>query len=388
VLRASRLSSVVVLLLFVASCGAATKHSTPGTHREQPASTTQSNAASSNEFAGVVSDCEQSGGSALLPGSGGQDASAVPDNTPAVCGCWTQWMASNLSSTDQTAIVTSVDESESFTGATLTNIPLLGQIGTALSSCDLGRTPPPSSSSGGTSASSSGAAPASVGGCGTVLVPGGHAQLTITDRTVSCATALPLVRAFVTAQQAHLNSSTSTFEPSMNIQGWNCGVNAEPELSCEKGNTDTHSSGIYFLAPVRYTEPSARQPSVSPTVAAGIMVEKLGSLLGAQPAGASSYESCSLSGQSADITVSLLYLGTKLPCSTVTTLAQDSYGEGSWSLVPAGAIANQGTGVCNYMGSGRLTRSDNISVAALKGPTATDLCSALAASGNWIPQAG
>jgi hypothetical protein len=153
VLRALRLSSVVVLLLLVAGCGGATKHSASNTRSAATASTTQSNAASSNEFARVVSDCEQLGGSALLPGSGGQDASALPDNTPAVCGCWTQWMASNLSSTDQTAVVTSVDESASLTSATLTDIPLLGELGSALSSCDLGQTPPPIGNGSSTSSS-------------------------------------------------------------------------------------------------------------------------------------------------------------------------------------------------------------------------------------------
>jgi len=160
VLRALRLSSVVVLLLLVAGCGGATKHSASNTRSAATASTTQSSDGSSNQLAGVVSACEQSGGSALLPGSGGQDASSLPDDTSAVCGCWTQWMASNLSSTDQTAIATSVDESGSLIGATLTDIPLLGELGTALSSCDLGQTPAPSGngppSSGATAPTSTG----------------------------------------------------------------------------------------------------------------------------------------------------------------------------------------------------------------------------------------
>lgn len=65
----------------------------------------------------------------------------MPDNTPAVCGCWTDWMQANLSSTDQATIAASVQQSGSV--VPLTDISLLGELTTAQQSCDLGQTPAP-----------------------------------------------------------------------------------------------------------------------------------------------------------------------------------------------------------------------------------------------------
>ena len=276
-LRALRLSSVVMLLLLVVGCGGAPKHSASNTRSAATASTTQSSDGSSNQLAGVVSACERSGGSALLPGSGGQDSSSLPDDTTAVCGCWTQWMASNLSSTDQTAIAASVDESGSLTGATLTDIPLLGELGTALSSCDLGQTPAPNdagsptsganapSSTGqtstapngqGTGANGSGESGSGAGAldkaptfgppCGTVT--GGHddyqgLKLTVYAGTgVPCATAKTVI-ADLSAGNAQNHPGPSSEQSYFSVAGWRCVYGNMDSQPCSKGRLYIEADG-------------------------------------------------------------------------------------------------------------------------------------------------
>lgn len=98
----------------------------------------------------VLSACEQNGASALMPGSDGQDTSSVPDDTPAVCGCWATWMQSNLSSAQ---IQTLVSDQGSAVGV-LQLGSVIGPTTRALEQCDLGQTP---SSAASTAGSNSGA---------------------------------------------------------------------------------------------------------------------------------------------------------------------------------------------------------------------------------------
>jgi hypothetical protein len=115
---------VVAAALGLASCGS--QAVTP--------TTTESAAARGPSFVPVASACQTSGGSALLPGSNGRDAAAVPDDTPAVCGCWVRWMQAHLSAADQDAVVTGAALSASV--MSLTDPATLNRLAAALRSCE------------------------------------------------------------------------------------------------------------------------------------------------------------------------------------------------------------------------------------------------------------
>jgi hypothetical protein len=113
--------------------------------RACPSINSGSSVQSGVNFAPVLAACEQDGAASLLPDSNGQDSSAVPDNSPAICGCWTRWMANDLSNQDQQTFVGSVEEAEQ--GAQIEadslDLSLMRELGDSLQACDFGNTPGP-----------------------------------------------------------------------------------------------------------------------------------------------------------------------------------------------------------------------------------------------------
>lgn len=146
-MHAFRYLAMVASVFLASGCGGSVKHSASRTSAASglTASTASSTrtVAVSNDLASVALACERYGASSLLPGSNGQDNSAVPDNTPTVCGCWTHWMQDNLSPADQATLVISIKQLEVGTAiqADSTDLPLIEKLGPSLQSCDLGQTP-------------------------------------------------------------------------------------------------------------------------------------------------------------------------------------------------------------------------------------------------------
>lgn len=133
--RSTRLIVLFGLFLAVALAGCG-----GNTHGSASSPTDQRRSfATADQFAGVLSACEQNGASSLLPGSNGQDTSSVPDNTSEVCGCWTQWMQQSLDSSDQQLVITNVEQSGSI--PIIPNLTFLSDLTTSLQSCDAGQTP-------------------------------------------------------------------------------------------------------------------------------------------------------------------------------------------------------------------------------------------------------
>jgi hypothetical protein len=297
-------------------------------------------------------------------------------------------MAANLTNSQ---IETLLVDDGSALGALQLESVLQGLV-SASQRCDLGETPVQGSVSSTPSATTTTSSTSSVavaeGGCPTVDVAGGSAYLTITDHEISCAAAVRLTRAFVANQAGHFGPG-SELAATVDIDGWNCGADPPTLLSCEVGGTETRG-GTYFFAAIHYTVPTTKPSTVRPTVAASRFVAKLDALFAGQPPAAQAVELCYLGSSTADLTI---YLGSKVPCGSLLPFANAAYGANSWSLVSSGvvsqAISNaDGKNKCGYMGQGHLTDVDNIDVTPVSGSTATEICTALTATGNWTPQAG
>jgi hypothetical protein len=249
-----RYALALVVTLGIVGCGG-------GSSSSQSTAPSHEQSAAPNLLAPVLSACEQSGGSSLMPGSGGQDTSSLPDATPAVCGCWTGWMQTNLSPADQTSVADSVAQTGSFPLSLVTDVSVLRELTSSLISCDTGQTPansPPSSSSstittdsqGGSSSSAStrppapqtpspsATAPAFGPACGTVT--GGKYDyqgqtLTVHAATgVSCTTAMTVI-GDLSAGKAQNHQGQDQLSSYFSLDGWTCPYNNMGTQSCSKG---------------------------------------------------------------------------------------------------------------------------------------------------------
>ena len=238
---------VVAGTLAVSACGGG-EASTSSTSRSTTAGETAST--TSAKIEPVIAQCEQAGATALLPNSAGQrgqDSSALPDNTPAVCGCWTQWMVQSLTPAQLADAIATVEQGGPviiLTGTSTTAIAsfssALGRFVPALKACILRQTPngtrvtstasSTASSSAASTASStasstssstdSSAQPSASGRASDVPPPGvaqygwlpctvpqGHNAYSVTDKSLGCGFGAKVVLG-VEAQLARFNGSS------------------------------------------------------------------------------------------------------------------------------------------------------------------------------------
>lgn len=237
---------------------------------------------SGSQLARVLVACEQNGAAALLPGSNGQDTSAVPDNTPTICGCWTSWMQQSLSPSDQATIAASVGQpgSPATQIAIATDLPLLQKLAFSLQSCDLGQTPsatsetdtaatqPPPTANGtslptatvpsaGTGSATSTFAtapqsppstgPATNQECGQASTYAGSPAARVATQNVQCDVALHIAATFYEGKAQISPNSVGQYV----IQGYDCAASVhDMVLQCESG-----SSAIYAAPAAWWSKP-------------------------------------------------------------------------------------------------------------------------------------
>lgn len=226
--------------------------------------------------------------------------------------------------------------------------------------------------------------PVSVGGCGTVSVPGGQATFTITERQVPCATAVAITQAFADKYSAAFYSPGASLPPATYVRGWDCGLDASGRFSCDQGTTTVVKT--YFDANLSNPRAPLQRSLVSSQRAAKALVTAYDALVIAHPGStSSSAEICTIANANAQIQ---FFSAIKIPCAVFVALADAAYGANTWAQpTPTGTQPAYISG-CPEMGAGKLPRADGITVNGISGPIASDLCSVLSSTGNWQPAAG